>query len=167
MADGNTSTTPKPRKVRGTGIFVGNEFNFQPCEQGEPTQLNVRTTTGGKTYETTSEKDPLKVAHLTCPANAADPFAEYVSQLERLGIKPRKEKKMLEKQRVVCEEGMQVFLESGQGRLTFQGCIDLHQNLNWQSELMRLMQIVMRTLPINKRFTSLIAKLKKGGQNHA
>ena len=158
-------TTPKPIRVKGTGIFAGNEFNFQPCEQGEPTQLDVKTCRGGKTYMTTSETKPLKVAHLTCPANAADPFAEYVSQLERLGIKPRKEKKMLEKQRVVCEEGMQVFLESKQGRLTFQGCIDLHQSLNWQSELMRLMQIVMRTLPVNKRFTSLIAKIRKGG-NH-
>lgn len=166
MADGNTSTTPRPRKVRGTGIFVGDEFNFQPCEQGEPTQLDVVTCKGGKAYTTTSETKPLKVAHLTCPANAADPFAEYVSQLERLGIKPQKEQKKLDKQRVVSEEGMQVFLENGSGRLTFQGCIDLRQSLNWQSELMRLMQIIMRNLPVNKRFTSLISKIKKGGQNH-
>lgn len=164
MADNNTQ--PKPIRVKGTGIFAGNEFNFQPCEPGEPTQLDIRTCMGGKLYTTTSEKKPLKVAHLTCPANAADPYAEYVSQLERLGIKPQKEKKMLDKQRVVCEEGMQVFLESGHGRLTFQGCIDLNQSLNWQSELMRLMQIIMRNLPINKRFTSLISKLKKGGQRH-
>ena len=166
MADGNSSTTPKPRKVRGTGIFVGDEFNFQPCEQGEPTQLNVRTTTGGKTYETTSEKDPLKVVHLTCSANAADPFAEYMTQLERLGIKPQKEQKMSEKQRLINEGSMQVFLESMQGRLTFQGSIDLNQSLNWQSELMRLMQIIMRNLPVNKRFTTLISKIRKGGQNH-
>lgn len=166
MADGNTSTTPRPRKVRGTGIFVGDEFNFQPCEQGEPTQLDVVTCKGGKVYTTTSETKPLKVAHLTCPANAADPFAEYVSQLERLGIKPQTEQKMSEKQRLVNEGGMQVFLNGKKGWLTFQGCIDLHQSLNWQSELMRLMQIIMRHLPVNKRFTTFIGKLKKGGQNH-
>ncbi len=161
-----TNTQPKPRKLRGWATYEGDEFTFKPTEEGSPSQLNVKTCKGAKTFETTSETKPLRVAHLTCPANAADPYAEYVSQLERLGIKPRKEKKMLEKQRVVCEEGMQVFLESGQGRLTFQGCIDLHQNLNWQSELMRLMQIIMRNLPVNKRFTTLISKIRKGGQNH-
>ena len=154
-----TNTQPKPRKLRGWATYEGDEFTFKPTEEGSPSQLNVKTCKGAKTFETTSETKPLRVAHLTCPANAADPYAEYVSQLERLGIKPRKEKKMLEKQRVVCEEGMQVFLESGQGRLTFQGCIDLHQNLNWQSELMRLMQIIMRNLPVNKRFTTLISNV--------
>ena len=157
---------PKPIRVKGTGIFAGNEFNFQPCEQGEPTQLDVKTCKGGKTYMTTSETNPLKVAHLTCPANAADPFAEYMSQLERLGIKPQKEQKMSEKQRLINEGGMQVFLESGRGRLTLLGCIELRQCLNWQSELMRLMQIIMRNLPVNKRFTTLISKIRKGGQNH-
>ena len=161
-----TNTQPKPRKLRGWATYEGDEFTFKPTEEGSPSQLNVKTCKGAKTFETTSETKPLRVAHLTCPANAADPYAEYVSQLERLGIKPQKEKKMLDKQRVVCEEGMQVFLESGHGRLTFQGCIDLNQSLNWQSELMRLMQIIMRNLPINKRFTSFISKLKKGGQRH-
>lgn len=159
-------TMPKPIRVKGTGIFAGNEFNFQPCEPGEPTQLDVKTCRGGKTYMTTSETNPLKVAHLTCSANAAAPFAEYMIQLERLGIKPQKEQKMLDKQRVINESGMQVYLDSKLGRLTFQGCIDLNQCLNWQSELMRLMQIIMRNLPVNKRFTTLISKIRKGGQNH-
>lgn len=165
MKEQNNNIQPKPIRVKGTGIFAGDEFTFQPCEPGEPTQLDIKTCTGGKAYTTTSGTKPLRVAHLTCPANAADPFAEYISQLERLGIKPQSEQKISDKQRVVDEGGMQVFLDSKQSRLTFQGCIDLHQSLNWQSELMRLMQIIMRNLPVNKRFSSLISKIKKVGQH--
>lgn len=156
---------PKPIRVKGTGIFEGEGFTFRPAEQGEPSQLNIRSCKGGKVYETTSEKAPLKVAHLTCPANAADPYAEYISQLERLGIKPQTEQKQPEKQRLVCEGGMQVFINSKEGVLTYQGSIDLHQSRNWQSELMRQLQVVVRTLPAEKTFTSLINKIKKGGQH--
>ena len=154
----------KPRKVRGTATYLGDEFSFRPTEQGEPAQLNVRSCKGGKTFETTSETKPLKVAHLTCPANAADPYTEYISQLERLGIKPQKEQKMSVRQRLVNEAGMQVFFNNKEGLLTYQGCIDLNKSLNWQSEVMRQLQTIMRTLPAEKKFTQLIAKLKKGGQ---
>lgn len=155
---------PKPRRVRGTATYLGDEFSFRPTEQGEPAQLNVRSCKGGKTFETTSETKPLKVAHLTCPANAADPYSEYISQLERLGIRPQKEQKMPEKQRLVSEGGMEVYLNNKEGILTFQGTIDLKKSLNWQSEVMRQLQTIMRSLPAEKKFTQLIAKLKKGGQ---
>ena len=56
-----TNTQPKPRKVRGTGTYMGDEFTFTPYEQGEPAQRNVKTTKGGKVYETSSEKKPMKV----------------------------------------------------------------------------------------------------------
>ena len=153
---------PKPRKVRGTATYLGNEFIFKPAEQGEPTQLNVKTCKGAKTFETTSETKPLRVAHLTCPANAADPYAEYISQLEHLGIKPVTEQKMSEKQRLVSDGGMEVFLNNKEGILTYQGCINLNKSLNWQSEVMRQLQTIMRTLPAEKKFTQLITKLKKG-----
>ena len=155
----------KPIRVKGTGIFEGEGFTFRPAEQGKPAQLNIKSCRGGKTYETTSEKSPLKVAHLTCPANAADPYAEYIGQLERLGIKPQTEQKQPEKQRLVCEGGMQVFLDTKQCALSYMGCIDLSKSRNWQSELMRQLQVVVRTLPAEKTFTSLINKIKKGGQH--
>ena len=44
-----TNTKPKPRKVRGTGTYMGDEFTFTPYEQGEPTQRNVKTTKGAIT----------------------------------------------------------------------------------------------------------------------
>ena len=85
-----TNTKPKPRKVRGTGTYLGDGFTFTPYEQGEPTQRNVKTTKGGKVYETSSEKKPMKVAYLTCAADSADPWSEYTSQLKKLGVKPQK-----------------------------------------------------------------------------
>ncbi len=158
---GNNQTKPKPRKLRGWGSFEGDEFAFRPCEEGEPTQLNVRTTTGGKVFNTTSAKKPLQVAHLSCPADAADPWHEYIAQLKRLGIKPLKEQKLPEKQRLMDEGGMQVFLNATQGQLTYQGCIDLSKQRNWQSELMRQLQLVVRTLPVQEKFKQVINKLKK------
>ena len=152
---------PKPRKLRGWGSFEGDEFAFRPCEEGEPTQLNVRSVKGGKVFTTTSAKKPLQVAHLSCPADAADPWQEYTSQLQKLGIKPLKEQKLPEKQRLVDEGGMQVFLNATQGQLTYQGCIDLSKQRNWQSELMRQLQLIVRTLPGCEKFKQVINKLKK------
>ena len=99
-------TKPKPRKMRGVGTYEGDDFSFRPCEQGEPTQVNVKTCKGGKTYETTSEKKPQRVAHLSCPADAADPWQEYTAQLKRLGIKPQTPQQP-ETTRVVKENGLE------------------------------------------------------------
>ena len=158
---GNNQTKPKPRKLRGWATYEGDEFAFRPCTEGEPTQLNVKTCKGGKTYETTSEKKPQRVAHLSCPADAADPWQEYIAQLLKLGIKPLKEQKLPEKQRLMDEGGMQVFLNATQGQLTYQGTIDLSKGANWQSELMRQLQLVVRTLPGCEKFKQVIKKLKK------
>lgn len=151
-----------PRTVRGTAtIHEDDRIEFKPYAEGEPTQRNVRSTKGGKVFTTTSEKNPLLVAHLSCPADAADPYAEYVGQLLKLGIKPQEEQKLPEKQRLVSEGGITLFLNEKDGLLSYQGCIDLSKSANWQSELMRQLQVVVRTLPVNKTFVSTIKKLKK------
>lgn len=161
----NSNNQPKPRKVRGTGIYQGNGFTFKPSEEGQSSQRNVKTCKGAKTFETTSEKKPLKVAHLTCPADAADPYAEYIAQLERLGIKPKKPVVMPDKQRVVSEKGLECWLDESKGELTFTGTISLTENCrNWQAETLRLVQLVVRRLPGNERFNILINKLRKGNK---
>lgn len=162
MAQKNTNTQPKLRRVRGTGIYEGDEFTFKPCEQGEPAQRNVRAVRGAKIYETSSEKKPLKVAYLTCSADNADPYSEYISQLDSLGIRPQTKQQLPEIQRLVDEGGMQVYLNQKQGMLTYQGCIDLSKTLNWQSDVMRQLQIIVRTLPIHEKFKKVINKIKKG-----
>ena len=153
----------KPIRVKGTGIFEGENFSFKAAEQGEPTQLNVKTCRGGKTFETTSEKKPMKVVHLTCSANAADPFGEYLDQLEKLGIKPATKQKQPEQLRLMDEGGMQCWLNQSKGQLIYSGVIDLSTSRNWQADIMRQVQLVVRRLPAAERFKKVINKIKKGG----
>ena len=159
-----TNSKPKPRKVRGTGTYVGDEFTFTPYEQGEPTQRNVKTTKGGKVYETCSEKKPMKVAYLTCAADAADPWSEYTSQLKKLGVKPQKPVALPDSLRVVKEQGLECWLDEEKNEMTFTGTIDLSKHSrDWQAEVLRQVQLVVRRLPASERFNKVINTIKNGG----
>jgi len=151
--------------LRGWATYEGDEFAFRPCTEGEPTQLNVKTCKGGKTYETTSEKKPQRVAHLSCPADAADPWQEYTSQLRKLGIKPQSPAKQPETTRVVQEDGLQCWLDEKAQELTVQSTLSLQAHFrNWQAELLRQVQLVVRRLPASENFNKVINNLKKGGK---
>jgi len=159
-----TNSQPKPRKVRGTGIYSGDGFTFKPSEEGQSSQRNVKTCKGGKTFETTSEKKPLKVVHLTCLADSADPYAEYITQLGRLGIKPKKPIAMPAEQRLVNESGLECWLNEAKGELTFTGTISLTKNCrDWQAEVLRQVQLIVRRLPASERFNKVINDIKNGG----
>jgi len=159
-----TNNKPKPRKVRGTGTYVGDEFTFTPYEQGEPAQRNVKTTKGGKVYETCSEKKPMKVAYLTCAADAADPWSEYTSQLKKLGVKPQKPKQQPDCLRVVKENGLECWLDEEKNEMTFTGTIDLlRHSRDWQAEVLRQVQLVVRRLPASDKFNKVINLIKNGG----
>ena len=158
------NTKPKPRKVRGTGTYLGDEFTFTPYEQGEPAQRNVKTTKGGKVYETCSEKKPMKVAYLTCAADSADPWNEYTSQLKKLGIKPQKPQQQPDTLRVVNESGLECWLDETKEEMTFTGVINLGKHSrDWQAETLRLVQLVVRRLPANQHFNRVINSIKNGG----
>ena len=159
-----TNTKPKPHKVRGTGTYVGDEFTFTPYEQGEPTQRNVKTTKGGKVYDTCSEKKPMKVAYLTCTADAADPWSEYTSQLKKLGVKPQKPPQQPDNLRVVKDQGLECWLDEEKSEITFTGTIDLSKHSrDWQAEVLRQVQLVVRRLPASDRFNKVINLIKNGG----
>ena len=164
MTNTVSSKKPQPRKRRGWATYEGDEFSFRPCEQGEPTQLNVKTCKGGKTYETTSEKKPQRVAHLSCPMDAADPWHEYTMQLRKLGIKPQKPQKEPDTLRVVAESNLQGWLDEEKGELTYTGTLDLNTHFrNWQAELLRQVQLVVRRLPASDKFNRVINNIKNGG----
>ena len=159
-----TNTKPKPRRVRGTGTYMGDEFTFTPYEQGEPAQLNVKTCKGGKTYQTCSEKKPMKVAYLTCAADAPDPWSEYTSQLKKLGVKPQKPQQLPDSLRVVNESGLQCWLDEEKGEVTFTGTVNLGKHSrDWAAEVLRQVQLVVRRLPACERFNKLVSNLKNGG----
>ena len=160
MESKNTKS-PKPRKLRGWATYEGDDFFFRPCEEGSPSQLNVKTCKGGKTYETTSEKKPQRVAHLTCPTDAADPWQEYTSQLRKLGIKPQKPQKEPNTQRVVAEEGLQCWLDTQKQEVTFMGTISLERHFrSWQAELLRQVQLIVRRLPASEQFNKTLKNIK-------
>ena len=161
-----TNTKPKPRRVRGTGTYMGDEFTFTPYEQGEPTQRNVKTTKGGKVYETCSEKKPMKVAYLTCAADTADPWSEYTSQLKKLGVKPQKPQQLPDSLRVVKEQDLECWLDEEKGEVTFTGTVNLGKHSrDWAAEVLRQVQLVVRRLPANERFNKLVSNIKNNGGN--
>ncbi len=167
MIKNNETPKPKPRKVRGTGTYVGDEFTFKPCAEGESTQRDVKSCKNGKLFTTTSEKKPLQVAHLSCPADSPDPWAEYTRRLIQLGVKPLKPTEQPESQRVVCEDGLECWLDEAKGQLTFTGSIDLTCHYrDWQAEVLRQVQMVVRRLPASERFNKIINKIKKGENPH-
>ena len=164
---GNNKVKSKPRKMRGWATYKDEgEFAFRPCEEGTPSQLNVKTCKGGKTYETKSEKKPQRVAHLSCPADAADPWQEYTSQLMKLGIKPQEPQKQPTTERIVAEGNLQCWLDEKTQELTVRSILDLNTHFrNWQAELLRQVQLIVRRLPASEKFCKTVNKLRKEVNN--
>lgn len=155
-------TRQRPRKVRGTAVFHEDDsLEFIPYAEGASTQKNVRTTRGAKLYDTTGEKSPLKVAYLTCPQDCADPYAEYLQQLDTLcsHLPSTTPRRLPERQRMLSEDGLECWLNQRQALLTFTGTISLSEHpLDWQAEVLRLMQLVVRRLPADDRFVRTLKK---------
>jgi hypothetical protein len=65
---------------------------------------------------------------------------------------------------VVDEDGLQCWLNEAKGELTFTGTISLTKNCrNWQAEVLRQVQLVVRRLPASERFNKVINNIKNGG----
>ena len=72
-----------------------------------------------------------------------------------------------ENQRVVCEDGLECWLDEAKGQLTFTGSIDLTRHYrDWQAEVLRQVQLVVRRLPASERFNKTINIIKKGDDRH-
>lgn len=155
----------KPRKVRGTAIIRQDDsFEFTPYNEAPSTQQNVRTCVGGGKSWTTTGAQPSKVVHLMCKEGSPDVYAELLTQFNALtkDLKPKQPKQLPERQRVMCEQGLEAWLNQAQGTLTFTGTIDLSKSRNWQAAVMQLTQLIVRSLPMSEKFTKLVTKLKKG-----
>ena len=159
------NTQPKPRKVRGTGIYSGNEFSFKPCEEGPSSQTNVKTCVGGGKRWTTTGSDPSKMITLKSKESSPDQYADFVKQFEALtrDLKPTKPVALPDTQRVVDEDGLQCWLNEAKGELTFTGTVDLSKNCrNWQAEVLRQVQLIVRRLPASEKFNKVISNIKNG-----
>jgi hypothetical protein len=65
--------------------------------------------------------------------------------------------------RVVKEQGLECWLDEGKNEMTFTGTIDLSRHSrDWQAEVLRQVQLVVRRLPASERFNKLVSNLKSG-----
>lgn len=161
-----TNTQPKPRKVRGTGIYSGNEFTFKPCEEGPSSQTNVKTCAGGGKRWTTVGSDPSRMITLKVKESSSDQYAELAKQFHLLtkDLKPKQPIELPTEQRVVDEDGLQCWLNVEKGQLTYTGTFNLSKHCrDWQAEVLRQVQLIVRRLPASEKFNKVISNIKYGG----
>jgi len=66
---------------------------------------------------------------------------------------------------VVSEKGLECWLDEEKRALTFRGTIDLTRHpRDWQAEVLRQVQLVVRRLPASESFNQVINDIKNGGQ---
>ena len=162
-----TKKETKKVKVRGTGTYdpETNKFGFEPFNEAPSTQTNVKTCVGGGKRWTTTGSDPSKMITLKSKESSPDQYADFVKQFEALtrDLKPKKPVALPDTQRVVDEDGLQCWLNEAKGELTFTGTISLTKNCrNWQAEVLRQVQLIVRRLPASEKFIKVISNIKNG-----
>ena len=158
----------KKIRVRGTGCYdpSDNSFDFTPFNDGPSSQTNVKTASGGAKRWTTTGADPSKMITLKSKESSADQYADFVSQFNALtkDLKPKKPVMLPDSLRVVKEQGLECWLDEGKNEMTFTGKIDLSKHpRDWQAEVLRQVQLVVRRLPASERFNKVINLIKNGG----
>lgn len=166
-----TKKETKKVKVRGTGTYdpETNKFGFEPFNEAPSTQTNVKTCVGGGKRWTTTGSDPSKMITLKSKESSPDQYADFVKQFEALtrDLKPKKPLTPPETQRVVDEDGLQCWLNEAKGELTFTGTISLTKNCrNWQAEVLRQVQLIVRRLPASEKFNKVINNIKTEKTSH-
>lgn len=162
-----TEKKTKKIKARGVGTYnpADNSFGFTPFNEGESSQKDVKSCLGGGKSWTTTGKDPSRMLTLKCKASSADQYSDLVSQFNQLtkDMKPEKPVTPPDNLRVVNEQGLECWLNEGKQEMTFMGTIDLSRHSrDWQAEVLRQVQLVVRRLPASESFNKVINKIKKG-----
>ena len=161
--------TNKKIRVRGTACLdpLTKEFGFTPYNDGPSSQTDVKSCRGGGKRWTTTGSDPSKMFTLKTKEPSPDQYADVLAQFNALtkDLKPKKPMAQPDSLRVVNEQGLQCWLDEGKGEVTFTGTISLSRHpRDWQAEVLRQVQLVVRRLPASERFNRVINLIKNGGQ---
>ena len=162
------TTNKKKIRVRGTGCYdpSDNSFGFTPFNDGPSSQTNVKSCKGGgKSWETTGS-DPSRMITLKTKMSSPDQYSDVLAQFNQLtkDLKPKKPMALPQELRVVKEQGLECWLDEEKNEMTFTGTIDLSRHpRDWQAEVLRQVQLVVRRLPASERFNKVINNIKKGG----
>ena len=158
----------KKIRVRGTGCYdpSDNSFGFTPFNDGPSSQTNVKSCKGGgKSWETTGA-DPSRMITLKTKMSSPDQYSDVLAQFNALtkDLKPEKPMALPQELRVVKEQGLECWLDEEKNEMTFTGTIDLSRHSrDWQAEVLRQVQLVVRRLPASERFNKVINHIKNGG----
>lgn len=158
----------KKIRVRGTACLdpLTNEFGFTPYNDGPSSQTDVKSCRGGGKRWTTTGSDPSKMFTLKTKESSPDQYADVLAQFNALtrDLKPKKPVTLPDELRVVNEQGLQCWLDEGKSEVTFTGTISLSKHpRDWQAEVLRQVQLVVRRLPASERFNKVINLIKNGG----
>ena len=160
--------TVKKIKVRGTGCYdpETQKFGFEPFNEAPSTQTNVKTCSGGGKRWVTTGSDPSKMITLRSKESSPDQYSDFQKQFEALtrDLKPKKPIEPPTEQRVVNEQDVECWLNSEKHEMTFTGTIRLDRHpRDWQAEVLRQVQLVVKRLPASERFSKVINDIKNGG----
>ena len=158
----------KKIKVRGVGSYdpETKKFGFEPFNEAPSTQKDVTSCLGGGKSWVTTGADPSRMVSLKCKASSADLYSDLVAQFNALtrDLKPEKPVELPQELRVVAEQGLECWLNVEKNALTFTGIIDLARHpRDWQAEVLRQVQLVVRRRPASDKFHKVINNIKKGG----
>ena len=158
----------KKIKVRGTGCYdpETQKFGFEPFNEGPSTQTEVKNCLGGGKSWITTGSDPSRMVSLKCKASSPDQYSDLVTQFNQLtrDLKPEKPVALPDNLRVVKENGLECWLDEVKHELTYTGTLDLSKHpRDWQAEVLRQVQLVVRRLPASNVFNKVINLIKNGG----
>ena len=126
----------------------------------------MKTCRGGGKRWTTTGADPSKMFTLKTKESSPDQYADVLAQFNALtkDLKPKKPVTLPDELRVVKEQGLECWLDEGKSEVTFTGTIDLSKHpRDWQAEVLRQVQLVVRRLPASEKFNKVINQIKNGG----
>ena len=163
-----SSKKTKKIKVRGVGSYdpETKKFGFEPFNEAPSTQTDVKNCLGGGKSWVTTGADPSRMVSLKCKASSPDQYSDLVTQFTALtkDLKPEKPVTLPDSLRVVKEGGLECWLDETKNEMTFTGTIDLSRHSrDWQAEVLRQVQLVVRRLPASERFNKLVNNIKKSG----
>lgn len=160
----------KQKKVRVRGVgsfdFETKKFGFEPFNEAPSTQKDVKSCAGGGKRWTTVGSDPSKMISLKVKESSSDQYAELAKQFHLLtkDMKPKQPIELPTEQRVVNEDGLQCWLNVEKGQLTYTGTFNLSKHCrDWQAEVLRQVQLIVRRLPASEKFNKVISNIKNGG----
>lgn len=161
-------TKTKKIRARGVGSYDPDtkKFGFEPFNEAPSTQQDVKKCAGGGKSWLTTGTDPSRMFTLKTKASSPDQYRDLLDQFNQLtkDLRSEKPETLPDSLRVVKENGLECWLDTKKGEVTFTGTIDLSKHSrDWQAEVLRQVQLVVRRLPANDKFNKIINDLKKGG----